>query len=58
MTIYLAVSFWILIYLAIGLAVYFTLPGRVKMPIRVTLPFIIFWFVLAFVFIFGKDDEK
>jgi hypothetical protein len=52
------IEFWVIIYLLIGLAVYFTLPGRGKIPVRVTLPFILFWLVLSIVFMFGKDEEK
>lgn len=46
------------VYLAIGLAVYFTFPARTKLPINVTLPVIVAWFFLAIFFMFPEKEKE
>jgi hypothetical protein len=50
------IEFWVLIYLAIGLAIYYTIPNRKGLPINLSLPYIIFWFVLSIVFLFYQPN--
>lgn len=47
----------IAVYLAIGLAIYFTFPSRTKLPIHVTLPVVVAWLVLAIVFLFPEKKD-
>lgn len=52
------VHLWILIYLSIGLTIYFTFPNRNKIPIHITLPFIVAWFFLAVIFLFPAKEKQ
>jgi hypothetical protein len=54
----LYVQLWILIYLSIGLVIYFTIPNRKTLPIHITLPFIVAWLFIAIFFLFQPGRKN
>lgn len=52
------IHFYVVLYLAIGLTVYFTIPNRKALSLAVTLPFIIAWLPISIGLLVGSDKPK
>ena len=48
----------IVVYLAIGLTLYFTFPNRKMLPINVTMPIIIAWFFVCIYYLFLSKKKE